>query len=416
LYDFYSYWRKFTGNFTTLPQYFKNNGYHTYSIGKVFHPGESSNFTDDYPDSWSERPFHPPSDEFINTAVCRNEMDEKPKKNLICPVDVRTQPGGTLPDIESMLHAKEFLASATEPYFLAVGFHKPHIPLRFPRQYLQYHDIDRFSTPDIDFRPYNIPDVAWNPFTDVRERDDIHALNISFPDGIIPKRQRMLIRQSYYAAVTYVDDLIGELMKSVDLTNTVVVLTSDHGWSLGEHSEWAKYSNFDVAVRVPLIVWDPSSRTQKQQKLDNVVELVDLFPTLVDLCGLPRIPECKTSGELTCTEGKSLYPLLKGSNNDAEGVAFSQYPRPAALSQKDSDRPRLKKIKIMGYSMRTARFRYTCWIGFNRKTFVRNWNRLFGEELYDHSIDEDEYLNLADRAAMNSIKQILKTILQTMFP
>lgn len=138
LYDFYSYWRDVT-NFTTLPQLFKENGYDTYSIGKVFHPGKSSNYTDDYPYSWSAPPFHPPTEIFKTAAVCRDKVTKKLQKNLICPVKVDTQPGNTLPDIESLHYALNVLRKRKDkdkPFFLAVGFHKPHIPLKFPEKYL----------------------------------------------------------------------------------------------------------------------------------------------------------------------------------------------------------------------------------------------------------------------------------------
>uniref|UniRef100_A0A1Y1KS11 Sulfatase N-terminal domain-containing protein n=1 Tax=Photinus pyralis TaxID=7054 RepID=A0A1Y1KS11_PHOPY len=138
LYDFNSYWRDVAGNFTTIPQLFKENGYYTHSIGKVFHPGKSSNFTDDSLYSWSRSPYHPPTEKYKNAKVCvtRNGLAQ----NILCPVIVNEQPGGSLPDLESLSAAKDFLKYhkqiSTLPYFLAVGFHKPHIPLKFPIEYL----------------------------------------------------------------------------------------------------------------------------------------------------------------------------------------------------------------------------------------------------------------------------------------
>lgn len=141
LYDFYNYWRDTVGNFTTLPQHFKENGYHTHSIGKIFHPGISSNFTDDAKYSWSETPFHPPTESYKQAKVCPTS-DGTLARNLICPIIVHEQPEGTLPDMESQRAALDFLKNRNnsvdhnKPYFLAVGFHKPHIPLKFPIQYL----------------------------------------------------------------------------------------------------------------------------------------------------------------------------------------------------------------------------------------------------------------------------------------
>lgn len=143
------------GNFTTLPQHFKQNGYHTYSIGKVFHPGKMSNFTDDYPYSWSTEAFHPKTDAYTNAKVCIGK-DGKLAKNLICPVIPEYQPDGTLPDLESLNEAVRFLKYKNEiadkPYFLAVGFHKPHIPLKFPIQYIGKHN----SITKIDLFCHNI--------------------------------------------------------------------------------------------------------------------------------------------------------------------------------------------------------------------------------------------------------------------
>ncbi|GBP48284.1 Iduronate 2-sulfatase [Eumeta japonica] len=109
LYDFYNYWRETVGNFTTLPQLLKNHGYETYSVGKVFHPGKSSNFSDDYPYSWSDYPYHPSTEQYKNAAVCKDEGTNILQRNLICPVDVDNQPEQTLPDIQTSQYAINFL-------------------------------------------------------------------------------------------------------------------------------------------------------------------------------------------------------------------------------------------------------------------------------------------------------------------
>lgn len=140
LYDFYSYWRDTAGNFTTIPQFFKENGYETYSAGKVFHPGQSSNYTDDYPHSWSHYPYHPQTEIYKDAAVCKDHFTNTLESNLICPVNVKYQPGYTLPDLETLDYAINILKERhynSKPYFLAVGFHKPHIPLKFPKEFLR---------------------------------------------------------------------------------------------------------------------------------------------------------------------------------------------------------------------------------------------------------------------------------------
>ncbi|KAL7734672.1 hypothetical protein ACLKA6_010969 [Drosophila palustris] len=419
LYDFYSYWRSFVGNFTTLPQYFKEHGYYTYACGKVFHPGLSSNNSDDYPLSWSAPVFRPRTEQFMNSPVCPDHGGGVLRKNyLICPVQLQTQPYKTLPDIESVTEALRFLESRkrsrSQPYFLALGFHKPHINFRFPRQFLEHFPLNQFFNYTKDaVKPPDMPDVAWNPYTDVRSRDDFKHRNISFPYGPISELQAAQIRQAYYASVAYVDDLFGKLMSRLDLERTVVVVLGDHGWSLGEHAEWAKYSNFEVALRVPLIIRSPEFPLTKPQRVHSITELLDVFPTLVDLAHLPPLPVCNRSSpeqQLTCGEGKSLYPQLQGVGLAEDYVALSQYPRPGMLPTKhpNSDKPKLRNIKIMGYSLRTDFYRYTLWVRFHAHDFSRDWHNIYGEELYDHRLDSGEEFNLASLPELNAIRLHLR--------
>ncbi|XP_005813282.2 iduronate 2-sulfatase isoform X2 [Xiphophorus maculatus] len=415
LYDFNSYWRVHSGNYTTLPQHFKSEGYYTMSVGKVFHPGIASNHTDDYPYSWSIPAYHPFSFRFEKQKMCKGE-DGRLHANLLCAVNVTEQPGGTLPDLESTDEAVRLLksrASDGAPFFLAVGFHKPHIPFRIPQEYLSLYPLDKMTlAPDPDV-PERLPPVAYNPWTDVRKREDVQKLNVSFPYGPIPKDFQLRIRQHYYAAVSYMDAQVGRLLSTLDalgLTDsTMVVFTSDHGWSLGEHGEWAKYSNFDVVTRVPLIMFVPGVTashsspgastfpfidvlTQPEYSftnarvIQNTVELVDIFPTVSNMTGLPALKECpEVSFQVElCTEGRNLAQTFhqkeRGRNPDI--LAFSQYPRPSDTPQNNSDLPDLRDIKVMGYSMRNRAYRYTVWLGFNPRTFQVNLTDVHGGELY----------------------------------
>lgn len=363
--------------------------------------------------------------------------------------------------------AIQFLKKIKSKFFLAVGFHKPHIPFQIPKKFLKFHPLKKFMNyePGMSYKPYGMPNVAWNPYTDLRKRHDVKRLNVSAPFGPIPDMFAARIRQHYYAAVTYVDDLIGKMLRHIP-KNTIVVLTSDHGWSLGEHAEWAKYNNFDVGLRVPLLIQLPKQKRSLVR--NNIVELVDLFPTIVDLLELPSIPTCDRHNtrapEMLCTEGRSLRPLLPFArrtrpysvrsaqrkhpyrlrrrsvlheyvfdtldNNvvvltaagaagnvsllpaDME-MAISQYPRPGSYPtlRPNSDRPKLAQINVMGYSIRLHRFRYTVWVHFDAATFAIDWQVVYGEELYDHCIDPHEKLNLVGRREFSHLKWELRHLL-----
>ncbi|XP_067853406.1 iduronate 2-sulfatase [Heptranchias perlo] len=446
LYDHNSYWRAHAGNYTTLPQYLKMNGYLTMSVGKVFHPGIVSNHTDDYPYSWSIPPFHPSTQKYKNAKVCKGP-EGKRHANLVCPVDVEEMPEHTLPDIQSTEEAiwlLKSMKSVESPFFLAVGYHKPHIPLKYPQEFLKLYPHEEIHlAPDPEVPP-KLPPVAYNPWADIRRREDVQALNISFPYGPIPDDFQVLIRQSYFAAVSYIDTQVGQLLNALDelelANNTVVVFTSDHGWSLGEHGEWAKYSNFDVATRVPLIFYVPgmtaafplpgqrifpfiSPFNNKVGELptgltrDVNVELVGLFPTLCQLLGLPVPPKCPESSfhvEL-CTEGTGIARYLNSdpTSCNSELVAYSQYPRPADAPKLNSDLPVLKDIRIMGYSIRSDEYRYTQWVGYNPSTFSANLSDIHAGELYLYKTDPGQDNNLYNNVEFAAMVQKLTALLKT---
>lgn len=242
------------------------------------------------------------------------------------------------------------------------------------------------------------------------------------------------------------------------------------GWSLGEHQEWSKFSNFEVAVRVPLMVYVPGvtsqkesseklfpyinpfdtssaeiqnsafagrqnivTMTQKQRlksaiwnnrsnvKVTNaLVELVDLFPTLSELAGLsiPKICPQNSSFISFCSEGVSFSPILKNARlsttSDAESwkaAVFSQYPRPSVHPLVNSDQPHLKDIKIMGYSMRTPQYRYTEWVKYLKDRFIRDWSVVYARELYDHAADPLEDNNVVDDPSFSALVTKLSSML-----
>ncbi|XP_054707303.1 iduronate 2-sulfatase-like [Uloborus diversus] len=435
LYDAGSYWRDTVGNFITIPQLFKNHGYETISIGKVFHHGSVSNYTDDYPYSWTEYPYRPPTQKWKMKPVCPS-ADGKKRMNLVCPVEVENQPGESLPDIENTNYAIQYLRNKSmsinrsTPFFLGVGFYKPHIPFKFPKAYLDLYPIESMDLAPNSTIPSKMPKVSWNPWTDIRERDDVKNLNVSFPYGPLPTNFQKLARQGYYASLSYMDDQLGKLLEVLEETgyakHTAIVLFGDHGWSLGEHQEWSKYSNFEVSLKVPLIVHVPDlTETSNKRKpfkhvpvldmigkenaiqvpkyvSEDLVELVDVFPTLSEIANIAVPPLCKNFTSDFCSEGISFYPVIQHLVYDPwvefswKTATFSQYPRPSIAPRNNSDQPKLKDIIIMGYSIRTKHFRYTEWVKFDNQACKPDRAVIVSRELYDHRTDPFEVVNVSD--------------------
>ena len=385
VHDLIHYWRKVAGNFTTLPQYFKEHVYLTAGFGKVFHPGGASGHDD--PISWTEDYFHP--DEKYWNERLKNSWHAAPQKEL------EEHP---LPDTQTTMAVLKMLqdlklSGFDKSFFLAVGFHKPHLPFLFPSSFLDLYPREKVQLPNNSFAPRNIPAVAWSDFDELRKYDDIlekygyGSINTTLPDDIV-----INLRRAYYASVSYIDSLIGTIMEkltSVGLLNeTIVVFIGDHGWQLGEHGEWCKHTNFELATRAPVLFSVPGI-TDHGSETNQLVEFVDLFPTIVDAVGLPVPKLCPENSSLVqlCTEGTSFYQLLKYPKYQWKSASFSQYPR--MLVSGDN---------IMGYSLRTQTYRYTEWVYYDHiqlhpvvETWVEGlrwtiWSREWSRREFKHCI------------------------------
>lgn len=286
-----------------------------------------------------------------------------------------------------------------EPFLLSVGFYRPHLPFVAPQRYFDLYPIESIQlpanrTPSIDAPIYGwfnvtryfdpdwrvrYPDTAARIFTEsnflVPTDPQIAMASVSaefrsYGDvpiyGEISERRQREQLQAYYACVSYVDAQVGRVLAELTRLglddNTVVVLWGDHGWHLGENGLWGKLTNYDVSTRVPLIVSAPGRTPGATSAL---VETVDIFPTLTELCGLPAVAQ---------VEGTSMVPLLNQPDQPWKTAAFSQYPR--------SD-------EVMGRSIRTDRYRYVEWI--------RPTGEIAARELYDHADDPGESINIANR-------------------
>lgn len=370
IYDLQTHFRKTCRDVVTLPQHFKNNGYHAQSFGKIFHGGL------DDPPSWSAPGVWPKKDWYQlpdNQELMRNLtagiVDEDAKMAAVAkgkirgaPVECADVPDNAYNDgviaeetIEAMRTMKD------RPFFLAAGFLKPHLPFVAPKRYWDLYRREEIKLADNPHPPKNSPSIAWTSWGELRVYHGIPK------KGPLPDEQARTLIHGYLACVSYIDAQIGRLLDELERLGlrdkTAVVLWGDHGWKLGEHGMWCKHTNFELDTRSPLICSAPG-RKAPGKKSRALVEFVDIYPSLCGLCGL-SLP-----GHL---EGTSFAPLMDAPDRPWKTAAFSQYPRG----------------KVMGYSMRTDRWRYTEW---------RNQDgSLNATELYDHDTDPGENLCVAGR-------------------
>jgi iduronate 2-sulfatase len=385
IYDLQTHFRLHQPDIVTLPQYFKEHGYHTQSLGKIYH-----GLLDD-PQSWSVQSWYPKDHMYgkpENQAAVRKMEEQLRSKGKLMQVDaIKRDPktrtvlkisykGGVRaigpawedPDVpdnalrDGMLADKaiEALGQVKDsPFFLAVGFYRPHLPFVAPKKYFDLYRPQELQLAGNPYPPKDVPKIALMNYGELRSYSDIPK------QGAVSDEKARELIHAYYATVSYVDAQIGRVLAELDRLvlreRTVVVLWGDHGWQLGEHGLWCKHTNFEVATRVAMIISVPGQKNVGA-KTEALSEFVDIYPTLVELCGLP-MPEG--------LEGASLVPVMNAPDQPWKRAAFSQYPRG----------------KAMGYSMRTDRYRYTEW--------AKPGKPAIGVELYDHKEDPHENINLA---------------------
>ncbi|TWU56274.1 sulfatase [Rubripirellula reticaptiva] len=362
----------------TMPKHFIDHGYHAVSYGKIFHNPWPDNESWSEPHAWPTPRVLWSDDSKRKLAEFRIQMkvEGRPQKKInrmraeateIVDVPEHLHIDGAI--AEQALTAMKRLAKQDKPFFLAAGFVRPHLPFVVPRKYWELYDPKSIPVAVNPMLPKDSPAFAMNTMYELRDYFDFAGAPA--PDqGSLTNEQQRRLKHGYYASVSFIDSLVGKLISELDLLglseNTVVVLWSDHGWKLGEHNSWCKQTNHEIDTRVPLIIRAPSAKGNGQ-KTRALVELLDVFPTLCELTGLP-IPDQ--------LEGRSLTPLLAGSDQEVKQAAFSQFQR------KHNGTP------MMGYSMRTSRYRYTQWQD-------RRNGKVIATELYDHETDPMENTNIA---------------------
>lgn len=391
VYDLFTHFRKAMPDVVTLPQHFRDNGYTTVALGKIHHGSE-----EDAP-SWSEPMWHGESHSTAKygyqLAESQQMVDKRIEEQRAKGKQSKRRPYGPAfenadvpddhyPDGITANKAIEYLNQLKEkPFFLAVGFRKPHLPFLAPKKYYDLYSETDIKLPDNMYAPKDVPDMAMHTWGELRQYAGIPG------SGALPEAQARKLIHCYYASVSYVDAQIGKVIDELDrleLTdNTIIVLWGDHGWQLGEHGLWCKHTNFEVAARSTLMMRVPGQKTVGSHS-DALVEFVDMYPTIAAAAGL-SLP--------AHLEGSSLLPLLDQPDLPWKKAAFSQYPR------------RSDGNNYMGYSMRTDRYRYTQWV-------KRGSGEVSARELYDHQVDPNENVNIANQPDMVSIVKQLDEQIQ----
>ncbi|HAV14522.1 MAG TPA: sulfatase [Opitutae bacterium] len=396
----------------TMQQYFKDAGYQTAGSGKVMH-----GFTNDDPLSWSI-PFVRPDDlpyaynkspalyqqyqgEAIHEAykalldsgikgygqhqkfmAARNAKPATECLNV--PDDAYSDGAMTTWGVEIL----ETLSKSKKPFFLTLGYRKPHLPFVAPKKYWDLFDRNSFELASFQERAKGSPAYAYQPGYEMGGYSDIDLQ--ALPKDL--EKQRELIH-GYHASVAYIDAQIGRIMEKLDQTglakNTIIVLWGDHGWHLGDHNIWCKHTNFEQATRSPLIIVAPE--INHTGHTDAMVESIDIFPTLCELAGL-EVP--------AQLQGASLVPVLENTNAHVKLFSMSQYPD-------------WGKKTLMGYSMRSPRFRMVAWMDRSVSegaTFDEGLVETI--ELYDYELDPLETESKASNPEYQAVKTSMMAALK----
>ena len=355
---------------TNLPKYLKQHGYRTVSLGKVFH------HQTDGTDSWSEPPWRPTGDWIgrgyyseIGRSLARLESGGRGPAYESPDIPDNAYPDGVL--TERAISELRRIKSSDNPFFLAVGYLKPHLPFNAPERFWNMYQREQIDLADNPFRPKGAPDAALHNWGELRR---YHGIPEKGP--LSDELARTLIH-GYYACVSYIDFQIGLLLSELDRLSlreeTIIVLWGDHGWNLGEHGLWCKHCNFETSLHSPLIISAPWQKSGNET--DALTEFIDIYPSVVDLCGL-SLPDH--------LHGQSLVPLMEGQREGWKRAVFSRYEN--------------------GDSVKTDRYRYTEW--------SRDTGEVYARMLYDHLLDPVENVNISEYPENQEIIENLKRYLQ----
>ncbi len=374
VYDLSRHFRDEKPDVVTLPQLFRKNGYKSMRVGKLYHYGVprqiGTNGLDD-PQSWDEV-VNPKGRDVEEERLITNLEPHRP---ISAALSWLAAEGTDEEQTDGMITTEAIRLmdeNRNRPFFLGVGFFRPHTPYVAPKKYWDLYPLEKIKMPYApDDDREDIPKVAF-------------AHNCPIPNYGIDEADVLKAKQAYYASVSFVDAQVGRLLdalESMDLMErTIIVFWSDHGYHLGEHQGiWQKRCLFEEAASAPMIFYAPGALGNGTAS-QEIVEFVDLYPTVAELCQL------ETPDEI---EGKSIVALLEDPKRNWHGEAFTQVLRPG------------DGLPVMGASIRTDRWRYTEWNEGQQ-----------GIELYDHAQDPGEFTNLANDSAYESVVRSLRAKLR----
>ena len=370
---------------STLPHYLKDNGYITVSLGKIIHR------RGDTDDAWSIPPWDAKYLEGNRSSYMNYSKEENIeayvtscKKRKICsPSGSGKGPAwesNDVPDNQyidgktaiAAIETLEQLSAADVPFYVAIGFVKPHLPFAAPTKYWDLYDRDKIELSPIPDKPQNAPNQAWHQSGELREwYDGIPDVPDRWIDNV-PLDIAQILRHGYYSATSYADAQMGKVLDALDRLNlsenTVIIFTGDHGFSLGDHTLWNKHSLFTLATQSPLIIRKPGGEMNKS--VPGVVEYLDIYPTVTELANLPRPKHL---------EGESLANTLIDAEADTKPAIYTRYHA--------------------GENIHTDRYSYSAWF---------NGGRITEHMLYDHETDPLETVNVVNDPDYKSVMRDLQ--------
>jgi len=370
-------WTELLPDVVTIPSHFREHGYHVVGGGKVYHHTPGFNRSRDWHEYFEQifdshyqeqlarggksKKFTWPEGFPLNRISAVRTFSKPPRNPHEFDWGPFDQPDETMGDGQMVAWAKQFLASPPrQPFFLAAGIYRPHLPFYAPRRYFDLYPLDKIT----------IPEIRTDDCDDLPEAGKAMAADRRGDYELVVRegKYRELV-QAYLASITFADALVGQLLDALDMSpvaqNTIVVLWSDHGWHLGEKQHLHKFTLWERSTRVPFIVAAPGV-TRANTRTPRPAGLIDLFPTLNELCHLPNV---------TALDGMSLVPLLREPE-----LAWS--------------RPPMTTHGAGNFALRSERYRY-----------IRYPDG--GEELYDHETDRHEWFNVATRPEFAAVKEEL---------